>query len=69
MAAKKNKLVSFRVTPEFKSLLERAAENECRSQANLLEKLLFDYCHRAGISAPVGRCADIRPARRGRCLT
>lgn len=51
MAAKKNKLVSFRVTPEFKSLLERAAENERRSQANLLEKLLFDHCHRQGISA------------------
>lgn len=41
--------VSFRVTPEFKRALALAAEREQRSQTNLVEKLLFDFCRKAGI--------------------
>lgn len=50
MAAEKNVSISFRVTAEFKGLLERAAAHEQRSQTNLLEKLLFDYCRTQGLS-------------------
>ena len=53
MAAEKNVSVSFRVTPELKSLLELAAMREQRSQTNLLERLLFDHCRKQGIAAPV----------------
>lgn len=57
MAAEKNVSISFRVTPEFKALLERAAAHEQRSQTNLLEKLLFDYCrlHHLSASQPAAR--------------
>ena len=49
MPAEKTVSVSFRVTPEFKELLEVAAAREQRSQTNLLEKLLFDHCRRLGV--------------------
>ena len=42
--------VSFRVTPQFKRALELAAEREQRSQTNLVEKLLFDFCKKSGIN-------------------
>ena len=51
MPATKSVPVSFRVTTEFKSLLELAAQKEQRSQTNLLEKLLFDHCRKRGITA------------------
>ena len=38
--------VSFRVTPRFKRCLELAASHEDRSQTNVLEKLLFDFCRK-----------------------
>ena len=41
--------VSFRVTPQFKRALELAAQREQRSQTNLVEKLLFDFCRQSGI--------------------
>lgn len=49
MPAEKTVSVSFRVTPEFKELLEVAAAREQRSQTNLLEKLLFDHCRQLGV--------------------
>ncbi|RYH66485.1 MAG: hypothetical protein EON54_04895 [Alcaligenaceae bacterium] len=51
MAGEKIVSISFRVTAEFKSLLALAAEHEQRSQTNLLEKLLFDYCREHRITA------------------
>lgn len=36
--------VSYRVSPRFKQLLELAAAREHRSQTNMLESILFDYC-------------------------
>jgi len=42
--------ISFRVTPQFKRALEIAAEREQRSQTNLVEKLLFDFCKKSGIN-------------------
>lgn len=45
--------VSFRVTPQFKRALELAAEREQRSQTNLVEKLVFDFCRKSGIDVGV----------------
>lgn len=53
MAAEKDVTVSFRMPPEFKSLLELAAVHEQHSQTNLSERLLFDYCRKQGITAPI----------------
>ena len=44
MSEGKNVSVSFRVSPRFKALLEAAAVRELRSQTNMLEMLLFQYC-------------------------
>jgi hypothetical protein len=46
--AEKTVSINFRVTPEFKALLELAATQEHRTQTNLLEKLLYDHCVRTG---------------------
>lgn len=51
MAAEKTVSVSFRVSPEFKALLEAAALRERRSQTNMLETLLLDHCKKHGIQA------------------
>ena len=52
MAEGKNVSVSFRVSPRFKALLEAAAARERRSQTNMLEMLLFQYCDEHGIEVP-----------------
>jgi uncharacterized protein (DUF1778 family) len=52
MAAAKNIAVSFRVSQEFKKLLEAAAARENRSQTNMLETLLLAHCKRHGIGPP-----------------
>lgn len=50
MSAEKTVAISFRVSPRFKQLLEAAASQERRSQTNMLETLLFDYCEEQGIT-------------------
>jgi len=55
MTAEKSVSVSFRVTRQFKELLERAAEHEHRSQTNMLESLLFEHCNRHGIGVATAR--------------
>lgn len=52
MTAEKTVAVSFRVSPRFKLLLEEAAARAHRSQTNMLETLLFDYCAQQGIAVP-----------------
>jgi predicted transcriptional regulator len=49
MAEEKSVAVSFRVTPRFKRLLEAAADQANRSQTNMLETLLFEFCRVNGI--------------------
>ena len=51
MVQGKNISVSFRVSSRFKHLLEAAAARERRSQTNMLEMLLFQYCEQHGIEA------------------
>ena len=45
--------VSFRVSARFKNCLKMAAEHEQRSQTNLIEKLVFDYCLKEGLDSEV----------------
>ena len=52
MSEGKNVSVSFRVSQRFKALLEAAAARERRSQTNMLEMLLFQYCDAHGIEVP-----------------
>lgn len=54
MPAEKSVAVSFRVSPRFKQLLEAAAHAEHRSQTNMLETLLFEFCDKRHIE-PLGR--------------
>jgi hypothetical protein len=49
MPAEKTVPVSYRVSPRFKLLLEAAAANQRRSQTNMLETLLFEFCEQHGI--------------------
>lgn len=49
MSAEKTVAVSFRVSPRFKQLLEAAAARENRSQTNMLETLLYQFCEQQGI--------------------
>lgn len=53
--------VSFRVSPRFKHLLEAAASRDRRSQTNMLETLLYDYCEQQGI-----KVADEKEAKPSR---
>jgi hypothetical protein len=50
MSAEKTVAISFRVSPRFKQLLEAAAAREHRSQTNMLETLLFEYCEQSGLA-------------------
>jgi hypothetical protein len=50
MKQPKTETLSLRVTKRFKGALRVAAERERRSQANLLEVLLFDFCDRHGLT-------------------
>lgn len=49
MPTEKTVSVSFRVTPEFRELLERAAAKEQRNRTNFLEWLLFNHCRQNGL--------------------
>ena len=49
MSEEKSVSISFRVTPRFKRLLQAAAEQDHRSQTNLLETLLFAHCVKHGV--------------------
>lgn len=50
MTAEKHLSISFRVSTRFKDLLEAAAAREHRSQTNMIETLLFDYCEQNHIA-------------------
>jgi hypothetical protein len=65
MSAEKTVAVSFRVSPRFKSLLEAAAARERRSQTNMLETLLFDFCEQRQIEELPKAQAPLRTRRGG----
>lgn len=49
MTAERTVSLSFRVTPSFARLLERAAAQENRSKTNLVETLVLRFCRERGI--------------------
>jgi hypothetical protein len=52
MKERKDTPMSFRASARFKTALALAAKHENRSQANLLETLVFEFCREKGISVP-----------------
>jgi hypothetical protein len=47
--SKKTEVVSFKTTPAIKQALETIGGREHRSNANVLERLILDYCNLHGI--------------------
>lgn len=61
---RKTAVLTVRVTPEFKKALKTAAERERRSQANLLEFLVFEFCDNDGKTQPIrSRSAPVRASK------
>ncbi|WP_421376464.1 hypothetical protein ACOCG7_00950 [Paraburkholderia sp. DD10] len=52
MKEKKDTPMSFRASARFKLALTLAAALENRSQSNLIETLVFDFCRQKGIEVP-----------------
>jgi hypothetical protein len=52
MKERKDTPMSFRASARFRTALELAARHENRSQANLLETLVFEFCRQKGIPVP-----------------
>lgn len=52
MKERKDTPMSFRASARFKTALALAATHENRSQANLLETLVYDFCRQKGIEIP-----------------
>lgn len=51
MAASKTATLTLRIEPEIKQALQRAAEREHRSIANMVEVLVLEHCKAKGIAA------------------
>lgn len=52
MTAAKSETITVRVEPGVKNALKAMADEERRSQANMLEIMIRDYCGRKGIAVP-----------------
>ncbi|MEW8339956.1 MAG: ribbon-helix-helix protein, CopG family [Candidatus Thiodiazotropha taylori] len=50
MAETKSTTLTVRVQPTVKKGLKAVAEKERRSQANMIEVMIRDYCDRSGIT-------------------
>ena len=64
MAAEKSVSMSFRVSPNFKALLEVAAAREKRSLTNMLEALVFAHCEEHGLSVPPAKANKGKGAKK-----
>lgn len=53
MAASKTATLTLRIEPEIKQALQRAAEMEHRSIANMIEVLIREHCKVKGITTDV----------------
>ncbi len=62
MAASKTATLTLRIEPEIKQALQRAAELEHRSIANMIEVLIREHCRVKGI-ATGGTRNNKRPAK------
>ena len=52
MNSKKTATLNLRIDPMLKEALREAAMKDHRSIANMVELLIRDHCHKAGISIP-----------------
>lgn len=50
MAATKTETITVRIEPTVKEGLKAIAEQERRSQANMIEIMIRDYCKRNGVT-------------------
>lgn len=64
MTAEKTISMSFRVSPEFKALLEVAAARENRSLTNMLETLVLAHCEQHGLSVPQANMSQGKGAKK-----
>lgn len=48
MAVSKSQVVSVRVEPHIKAALQKAADREMRSLANMMEVMVVTYCRAQG---------------------
>lgn len=53
MTERKTETVNLRFTPSMKELLRFMAAREHRTQANMIECIVLDYCERNGIDVRV----------------
>lgn len=53
MAASKTATLTLRIEPEIKQALQRAAELEHRSIANMVEVLIREHCRVKGIATSI----------------
>lgn len=63
MAASKTATLTLRIEPEIKQALQRAAELEHRSIANMVEVLIREHCRVKGIAT--GAANDKRVGKGG----
>jgi len=63
MAASKTATLTLRIEPEIKEALQRAAELEHRSVANMVEVLIREHCRVKGIAT--GVCTKNKRAAKG----
>ena len=56
----KTEMLTFRVTPEVRQLVQRAAEKERRSLTNMVEQMVHDWCARNGVSNPKKTTRNVR---------
>jgi hypothetical protein len=54
----------MRIDPELKKAAEKAAADDRRSVASLIEKLLTDYCRERGFFKPEGQRSERGTRRR-----
>ena len=65
MASIKSATLTVRIDPAIKQGLRAVAEREHRSQANMIEVMIRDYCKRAGIDIPEQKALFDKTKARG----
>ena len=50
MAVSKSEVISVRVEPRIKAALQKVADNQMRSVANMVEVMVVAYCKANGVS-------------------
>lgn len=64
MTAEKTVSISFRVSPQFKALLEVAAARENRSLTNMLETLLYAHCEQHDLKEQPSSAGKAKEAKK-----